>query len=138
VQRKARGFTIIELMLAVTVVAILITIALPAFQAYSIRGKVSEAFSLASAPKTRLSEMFQQQGSFPADNAAADLAEPDDFKGKFVGTIEVLPEGVIRVTFSDRALVGRTVTFTANTTGRAIIWDCTSALPPNYLPASCR
>ncbi|HUS25282.1 MAG TPA: pilin [Candidatus Binatia bacterium] len=137
-RRNSRGFTIIELMLAVTVVAILSALALPAYQSYAVRSKVAEAFVLVNPVKHRVEQQFQEGGSFPESNAAADLPEPATYAGKYVGSIEILAGGVVQVTFSDVALAGRHVAFTPAMQGASVDWTCASDLPASYLPATCR
>ena len=67
--RKQKGFTLIELMIVIAIIGILAAIALPAYQDYTIRTKVSEGLSLAAAAKLAVAETAQSQGIFATDVA---------------------------------------------------------------------
>ena len=69
--KKQQGFTLIELMIVVAIIGILAAIAIPAYQDYTIRAQVSEGLNLSGAAKAAVTEYFQDQGAFPADNATA-------------------------------------------------------------------
>ena len=71
---KQSGFTLIELMIVVAIIGILAAIAIPAYQDYTIRAKVSEAVIASSPGKTSVSEFYASQGSMPVDAAAAGAA----------------------------------------------------------------
>ena len=62
-KRVQQGFTLIELMIVVAIIGILAAVALPAYQDYTVRSKVTEGLSLAGAAKTVVSEMWQTDGS---------------------------------------------------------------------------
>ena len=68
-----KGFTLIELMIVVAIIAILAAIALPAYQDYVARSQVSEAMSLSSGAKTAVAEYYADRGAWPTSNTQAGL-----------------------------------------------------------------
>jgi type IV pilus assembly protein PilA len=147
-----KGFTLIELMIVVAIIGILAAVALPAYQDYTVRAKVSEVILGASACRTSVTEVYQSTslGSLPAGGkwgcefAAGASSGPT----KYVGQIETTERGDIRVT-----VIGLTpnitttpasyvsMTPTINAAGTSVSgWNCgpTGAMPAKYLPGSCR
>jgi type IV pilus assembly protein PilA len=148
-----KGFTLIELMIVVAIIGILAAIALPAYQDYTKRAKMSEVVGFAGAAKTAVAEAFQSNGTLPTNNQAAGLpATATDINSKYVESVTVT-DGVIAVAIrgtSDNTLDAATLTFTpmqgdattaltANYTG-SIGWKCTvsSAAVAKFFPANCR
>ena len=70
-KKMQKGFTLIELMIVVAIIAILAAIAVPAYQNYLIRAQVSEGTSLAGAAQTGIAEFESNLGRFPANNGSA-------------------------------------------------------------------
>ena len=141
-----KGFTLIELMIVVAIIGILAAVALPAYQDYTVRAKVSEIVLAASGPKTAVTEFFQTKGTMPTVaelDAAAVSSQYVTSVGyvrtsALVGTITALATatvgGTVLVTHGVQ-LVG---TGTADT--GVVLWVCSGAggIAVKYLPASCR
>ncbi len=140
--QKQQGFTLIELMIVVAIIGILAAVAIPAYQDYTVRAKVTEGLSLASAGKTAVSEYFSANGTLPASNAEAGMAAAGDISGNSVSGVEVTAGGVITVTFSANPIPNDTLSLTPTTSAGKIVWDCgpgtTNPLEGKYLPSSCR
>ena len=134
----ARGFTLIELMIVVAIVAILAAIAIPQYQNYTVRARVTEGLSLASAAKAAVAETFQSQNAFPTSNADAGL--PATISGPDVASVEVGAAGVITITFATaRVPGGGSVLLTPTSTAGSITWVCGGGSLVNaYRPATCR
>ena len=144
-KKTQAGFTLIELMIVVAIIAILAAIALPAYQDYTIRAQISECGILGGGAKTAVSETFQNTGTFPATNVLAGLAPA--ISGKYVSSVAVSAGGVVTCTFSSAApfranavINAATVVLTpASAVGQGSVdWTCASALPPQYLATACR
>jgi len=133
-----KGFTLIELMIVVAIIGILASIALPAYQDYTKRAHVTEGLSLASGAKTAVAEYYSTKASWPADNAAAGLADATDISGTAVTQVEV-EDGVITATFNKKVTDGATLELTPTDAGGSIEWDCTGGdLDAKYRPSKCR
>jgi len=138
---KQRGFTLIELMIVVAIVAILAAIALPAYQDYLIRAQVSEGLNVATGAKTAVWEYTANHGSLPVDNPSAGLPAKEFIVGQYVSQVEVTPGGV-EVTFGNRvsaAALGDTLILQPTLTDGSIAWVCTGGtLDPKYRSTACR
>jgi type IV pilus assembly protein PilA len=94
-----KGFTLIELMIVVAIIGILAAIAIPAYQDYTIRAKVTEGIGLADAAKTAVAEAYQS-GDMPGVVALSTSWLPTQTATKYVKSVTVLASGVITVTYS--------------------------------------
>ncbi|MGN6655139.1 MAG: pilin [Rhodanobacter sp.] len=143
-QRLSAGFTLIELMIVVAIIAILAAIAIPAYQDYLIRAQVSEGFVLAGGAKSADWDFVSNTGRFPPNNQSAGLALSTSITGNYVSSVDVT-SGVIKVLFAGpKANVAirpnsQYVVLSPVTQAGSIIWACTaSTINPKYLPTSCR
>jgi len=142
--KKQQGFTLIELMIVVAIIAILAAIALPAYQDYVVKSRVSEAMVLADGLKVVVADnAAQAEGDL---GKGATLTTAADKSPNVTSTAITATTGAIVVTTTDKAGNG-TVTLTPNAGGAAIVagtppagtivWVCTSTLKQKYLPSSC-
>ena len=148
-----KGFTLIELMIVVAIIAILAAIAVPAYQNYIIRSKISEAISAIDMARTAVSETFQTTGTIPASNASAGLPSSSaSVASTYVSNLQIGTGGKITATIQGTKATdadGKTVIYTPyesdGTTALAVgysgtvTWKCAGGtVPTKYLPASCR
>ena len=140
--KKQQGFTLIELMMVVAIIGILAAIAIPAYQDHMIRTQVSEGLSVSDGVKAAVTEFYQDQGAFPADNATAGIEAAVNITGKYVTGVAVAA-GVITVTYgrdADAKIAGAALTMTPLDNAGSVSWTCASAprLQNKWLPAACR
>jgi type IV pilus assembly protein PilA len=159
-----QGFTLIELMIVVAIIGILAAVALPAYQDYTKRAKMSEVVLAASACRTSITEIYQSGNASnpPGDNgwgceAGAGTSNPS-VSSKYVASVKTSSDGVVTVTatgFNDTNIDSKKVTlaplsaanalatYTGNAGSALYGWRCGSTsdgtdMPSKYLPGSCR
>ena len=141
-KKGQQGFTLIELMIVVTIIGILTAIAMPTYQNYAIRGQVSEGLTLSAAAKSAVSEYYMNLGAWPADNDEAGLADKHDIIGKYTEHMSV-NDNVIEIKYGFDAhtqIFDEKIELTAVDNAGSISWVCASAgvIPPKHLPVACR
>jgi type IV pilus assembly protein PilA len=148
-KKLQQGFTLIELMIVVAIIGILAAIAIPAYQDYTQRAQIGEAFTIVSNAKTAIAEYYQTNGTWPdatvIGNLNLDMASP---AGQYTDTVTV-EDGTGVVTAVMKAagsvgadIAGTSVTFTPPpgvdiSAGKSFNWTCTSTALQKFLPKSC-
>jgi type IV pilus assembly protein PilA len=158
-QKKQQGFTLIELMIVIAIVGILAAIALPAYQDYTVRAKISEGMVNLAEAKTTIAEFYSANNRMPADAANAGIntnPSTDIVASILYESSSNLPllTAVIREAIIPNGSGGdyHFVLSGITQAGNRIIWTCkpteslsdygtsnaTNEMAPKYLPANCR
>ena len=143
-KKVQQGFTLIELMIVVAIIGILAAVAIPAYQDYTIRAKVTEGLSLAGAAKVAVAETYSSKGNAPSTNLSAGLPTAASINGNSVLSIVLTPGGIINIQY--RAGLGGTpladngtVLMVPSFLAGGVKWTCnTGTMPLKYRPAQCR
>ena len=130
-----KGFTLIELMIVVAIIGILAAVALPAYQDYTVRAKVSELILAGSAAKTAVAEYANTNSMLPA-TASVSINSPVT---KFVsGVTWSGTQVVVTATTLDTNMAGN-ITMTASLgVGGQLTWTCSGSVLAKYRPSSCQ
>ncbi len=141
--KTSDGFTLIELMIVVAIIGILAAVAIPAYQDYTQRAQISEAFTITQSAKAYISEFGQTNGTYPS---AADLTafNINNIAGKYGTLTSTADTGVLIYTVNATGvgaqIASTTVTISppvlANQNG-AFTWNCTSTAKQKFLPKTC-
>lgn len=137
---RQKGFSLIELMVVVAIIAVLSAIALPAYQDYVVRAQVAEGVNLSNGARMAIAVYYGDTGEFPADNAEAGLAPAGSITGSYTESVTIDGAGNISVLFGGRAnakLQGEVLNFSASDNGGSLRWEC-SGLEGSYMPSVCR
>jgi type IV pilus assembly protein PilA len=138
------GFSLLEILIVLTIVSILAIIALPVYLDYKVRAKIAEGFVLADPVKNMVVDHYLSSGNWPSSNASAGIQDPTSFRTANVDTISVSGSKTgtdITITYlipalgSDNTIILTMKSATAN----PIQWICTQGTVINkYRPASCQ
>jgi type IV pilus assembly protein PilA len=162
-KKVQQGFTLIELMIVVAIIGILAAIAIPAYQDYTVRAKVTEGLSIADSAKTAVAEAYQSN-DMPGVVAVAATWTASFTPTKYVSAASVNGTGVITITYGPQPaqIVGDKLTLTPSI-GKAVLaagqtgnmdWACASTanttatsqglpstagtVPARYVPTQCK
>lgn len=149
--KAQRGFTLIELMIVVAIIAILAAIAISQYQDYVAKAQVSEAFSIADGLKTKIAEVYTQTAVCPTNGqVGTGIPAAASISGKYIaqtvtaGAATTNGGCTLTMTFKpagsvSAALATRTVVFTlTGVDSGPSRWDCASAIADKYLPQTCQ
>ena len=132
-----QGFTLIELMIVVAIIGILAAVALPAYQDYTVRAKVTEVILAASGAKTGVAEAYAANGAMPTSATFT----PVNQVSKFVSGVAWSGSSITATaTSAEGKISGSTITLTATadaSTG-VLTWVCAGTILSKYRPASCQ
>lgn len=158
---QSRGFTLIELMIVIAIIGILASLAISAYQTYTVRAQITEGLNMAAGAKAPIVDAYTNSGTAPADRTAAGMSpNPTDTSGSYVSAVAIT-NGRLDITFAGprahQAIFGQTISVTPyETNGNTVIWRCGNGaqpagvllqggaphlaptVQPRYLPSACR
>lgn len=160
--RTAWGFTLLELMFVVAIIGILAGLAIPQYQGYLVRARISEGLIQSSVATKAVADYYSFHGRFPADNLAAGLPQPTAFAGEYMERLDLV-DGAIHIRYRRETmgaewqgdavvLTLRPASIDAYPPGNTLAWLCGQVLPVSgmlahgedrttipaeYLPPSC-
>jgi type IV pilus assembly protein PilA len=140
--KKLQGFTLIELMIVLAVIGILASMAIPAYQDYTIRAQIAEGIALSAGARVALVDHYIDNGDWPNNNVKAGLANQNDIRGTYTKSVRV-NDNVITIMFgydAHNSIFNKRITMTAEENFGVIRWVCASAgaIPSRHLPRACQ
>ena len=147
--KRSQGFTLIELMVVVAIIAILVSLAITAYAKSISKAQLSEAFTIADGLKSDVLDYYSQTGKCPSIGSPADglASNAASYSGQYVASMDVTSSdgscvitALMRNNSVTASLSGKQVVFTMNPAcdGGATQWSCTSNVAAEYLPQACR
>ena len=139
--KSSQGFSIIELMIVLTIFSILAVMAATSYQNYARRSRVGEGLVLAAGAKTAVSEYYASKVRLPADNAEAGIGAAQTIRGNSVDSVTV-SQGKIIVRYNHKIGAENILVLSPTMTTGSMLWRCDAAagttVPAVLLPTACR
>lgn len=147
--RLEKGFTLIEVMIVVAIIAILSTLSMTIYLDSVSKSQLTEAFSVTDGIKGEVSDYFLQRGTCPSLGQSTGFpSTAESYGGKYVASVSISPgtNNNCFLTVAMRGagsvtpkLIGKTITLTMNAASSTeAVWTCASTADPKYLPTTCR
>ena len=141
--QKAKGFTLIELMIVVAIIGVLAAVALPAYSDYTIRARVSEVILAGSACRNDVTEYVQTEAAAPVTSDVTCTSGGT----QFVNTVDwdVTTSGAVTATATSDSRLGAAINESIILTpdisvadATILSWACTTTMDPQFVPSSCK
>ncbi len=140
--KNQQGFTLIELMIVVAIIGVLAALALPAYQDYTVRAKISEGMSVASPVLQAVGEYYSANSGLPDSNTAARIISAGSYASDYISSVTVSTGGVVEVDFSltELGAADKLIFVPSTVSGGSVTWDCATdtTIEKRFLPSRCR
>ena len=139
-KKLQKGFTLMELMIVVAIIGILAALAIPAYNNYITRSRVSEGLQIANVARTGVADYHNMHNSWAGSNSAARVPIPANIAGTYVSSVSIGTNGVVTMSFNsgDTNLSGKTMTLTPSNNDGSISWTCNASnISAKFLPSQC-